>query len=262
MTLGSPTRTALPGTRPAGTEDEASATRRVREMFSAIAPRYDLLNHLLSLGFDIHWRRRLARRFRPLLARRGARVLDLCCGTGDLTLALAAEASRDVAAPPAEILGADFAHPMLLRAQAKSLSHSGQAAVEFMEADALALPFADGTFDLVTAAFGFRNLANYGAGLAELRRVLRRGGWVSILEFAEPEGALFGGLFRFYFRRVLPKVGAMVSGNSTAYGYLPRSVASFPRPAELAGLMTRTGFSEVSFTRWTGGIVALHTGRR
>jgi demethylmenaquinone methyltransferase / 2-methoxy-6-polyprenyl-1,4-benzoquinol methylase len=262
MTHRAPARASLPGSRPAGAEDEASATRQVREMFSGIAPRYDLLNHLLSLGFDIRWRRRLARHFHALLARRDRKVLDLCCGTGDLTLALAAEAGRASAGSRGEILGADFAHPMLLRARAKSASGAGRPRVEFLEADALALPFADGSFDLVTVAFGFRNLANYGAGLAEVRRVLRRGGWVAILEFTEPEGALFGRLFRFYFHRVLPKVGAWVSGNGKAYGYLPRSVVSFPRPAELAGWMTRTGFGEVSFTRWTGGIVAVHIGRR
>ncbi len=133
--------------------------------------------------------------------------------------------------------------------------------IEFLEADGLALPFADGTFDLVTTAFGFRNLANYAAGLRELRRVLAPGGSLAILEFAEPRGVLFGQLFRFYFHRVLPGIGALVSGNAQAYSYLPRSVARFPHPDQLAELMRQSGFSDVAWEGWTGGIVALHTGQ-
>ena len=136
------------------------------------------------------------------------------------------------------------------------------AAVQFLEADALHVPFADQTFDLITTAFGFRNLANYEAGLAEFLRVLRPGGAMAILEFTEPQGALFGGLYRFYFRHVLPRLGGMVSGNAQAYSYLPSSVERFPPPAELAGLMERVGFREVAWERWTGGIVAVHTARR
>jgi demethylmenaquinone methyltransferase/2-methoxy-6-polyprenyl-1,4-benzoquinol methylase len=134
--------------------------------------------------------------------------------------------------------------------------------VEFIEADALHLPFADSTFDLVTTAFGFRNLANYDEGLKEIRRVLRPGGEIGILEFSEPRGKLFGALYRFYFRRILPTLGGMISGNSAAYSYLPRSVGRFPSPEELAAQMAATGFSDVRFARWTGGIVALHTARR
>ena len=227
-------------------------------MFSRIAPRYDLLNHLLSLRFDVAWRKRLARRFRSVLARPDVRILDLCCGTGDLALALAAE----VRSPSAIILGADFAYPMLVRAKEKAGSTGRRPSIEFLEADALALPFADQSFDLVTTAFGFRNLANYAAGLAELYRVLRPGGSVAILEFTEPQSAFFGRVFRFYFHRILPKLGGIVSGNAQAYGYLPGSVARFPRPAELAGLMGRHGFTQVHAERWTGGIVALHTAQR
>jgi demethylmenaquinone methyltransferase / 2-methoxy-6-polyprenyl-1,4-benzoquinol methylase len=262
MSAEAPSRQALPGTRPAGAQDEAAAARQVREMFSRIAPRYDLLNHLLSLRFDVAWRRRVARRFGALLERPDARVLDLCCGTGDLALALARRGRSASELGEAAIFGADFAHPMLVRARAKTGEKNRLAAVEFLEADALALPFADESFDLVTTAFGFRNLANYAAGLTELRRVLRPGGSVAILEFAEPEGPLFGRLFRFYFQHVLPRVGGIVSRNAQAYGYLPSSVARFPRPAELAILMNRSGFTEVVFERWTGGIVALHTARR
>jgi demethylmenaquinone methyltransferase/2-methoxy-6-polyprenyl-1,4-benzoquinol methylase len=275
MTPENRIRAALPGTRPAGTLDDASASQQVREMFTRIAPHYDLLNHLLSLGFDIAWRKRVARRFADLLRQPGVRTLDLCCGTGDLALALAERSreqgqasdqppggkSADKSARGAQFVGADFAHPMLVRAREKA-GITGRDAVDFLEADALRLPFAADSFDLVTTAFGFRNLANYAAGLAEVRRILRPGGSLAILEFAEPEGALFGTLFRFYFHRVLPKIGGLISSNSQAYGYLPNSVARFPKPAALAELMRQAGFTEVSFEQWTSGIVALHTARR
>jgi demethylmenaquinone methyltransferase / 2-methoxy-6-polyprenyl-1,4-benzoquinol methylase len=262
MTSNTPSRATLPGSRPSGALDEAAAARQVREMFSRIAPRYDLLNHFLSLRFDVAWRKRLARRFRSVLAQPDVRVLDLCCGTGDLTLALAAEMRPPSPSSPGMVLGADFAHPMLARAKEKASSASRRTIMEFLEADALALPFADQSFDLVTTAFGFRNLANYAAGLAELHRILRPGGSVAILEFTEPESALFGRAFRFYFHRVLPKLGGIVSGNAQAYGYLPGSVARFPRPVEMADRMGRQGFTQVHVERWTGGIVALHTAQR
>jgi demethylmenaquinone methyltransferase / 2-methoxy-6-polyprenyl-1,4-benzoquinol methylase len=251
-------RAPLPGTRPAGTRDEQAASRQVREMFSHIAPRYDLLNHLLSLRFDVMWRKRLARRFANILTLPGARVLDLCCGTGDLALALADATRASTSFQPACLVGADFAHPMLVRAREKA--GGGQRRLEFVEADALSLPFADATFDLVATAFGFRNLANYAAGLRELRRVLAVGGSLAILEFAEPRGALFHNLFRFYFQYLLPVVGAVVSGHAQAYSYLPESVARFPSPSELAELMERCGFGDVAFESWTAGIVTLHTG--
>jgi len=253
-------RASLPGTRPIGTNDETAASREVRQMFSRIAPRYDLLNHLLSLRFDVIWRKRLARRFTHILGQPDARVLDVCCGTGDLALALADASTDSDASAPAMLVGADFAHPMLVRAREKAVSGLRRR-LEFAEADALALPFADATFDLVATAFGFRNLANYSAGLTELRRILKPGGWLAILEFAEPRGALFRNLFQFYFRRVLPAIGAVVSGNVQAYSYLPESVARFPDPAELAELMNQNRFAEVAFESWTGGIVTLHKGR-
>jgi demethylmenaquinone methyltransferase / 2-methoxy-6-polyprenyl-1,4-benzoquinol methylase len=246
----------LPGTRPAGTHDESDASREVRQMFSRIAPRYDLLNHLLSLRFDVLWRRRLARRFAHVLAQPGVRVLDLCCGTGDLALAFAeARANADVS-QSASILGADFAHPMLVRAQEKSPA----AGLHFIEADALSLPFRVGAFDLVATAFGFRNLANYSAGLRELRRVVAPGGSLAILEFAEPKSGPIRHVFGFYFRRVLPLLGGVISRNAQAYRYLPASVARFPSPSELVELMERSGFGEVKFESWTAGIVTLHTG--
>jgi len=258
MSPGGSSRGRLPGTRPAGTHDEAAASREVRDMFSRIAPRYDLLNHLLSMRFDVMWRKRLANRCAPILERPDARILDLCCGTGDLALVLANSPSRKVDSEP--LVGADFAHPMLVRAHEKARRNRGRP-LTFVEADALSLPFADARFDLVATAFGFRNLANYAEGLRELRRVLKAGGSLAILEFAEPRGALFRHGFDFYFHRVLPAIGAAISGNASAYTYLPNSVARFPPPSELLKLMEVSGFSGVDFETWTGGIVTLHTGQ-
>jgi len=245
------------GTRPDGVANEADASRRVREMFTKIAPRYDLVNHVLSLEMDRMWRARMARILRPLLEREDARILDLCCGTGDLTSALQRKAKG-------RVWGADFAHPMLVRAREKSetAQRNGRKSwtVPFVESDALQLPFADGSFDLVTTAFGFRNLANYEAGLQEIRRVLKPGGTAAILEFTEPKPGWFGELYRWYFRSVLPRLGGMISGDSAAYKYLPSSVARFLRPEELTALMERNGFAQVTARVWTGGTLALHVG--
>lgn len=246
---------SLPGTRPDGVRDEAEAAARVQEMFGRIAPRYDLLNHLLSLDIDKIWRRRVARKFSTVLRDPNARVLDLCCGTGDLAFAL-----RKDAPSGAEIIGSDFVPEMLIRARAKAATAG--VGVEFVEADALHLPFADASFDLVTCAFGFRNLANYERGLQEILRVLKPGGEVGILEFAEPPGKLFGAFYRFYFRHILPRLGGLISGNSSAYTYLPSSVSRFPSPEELKSQFERAGYVEVGFERWTGGVVTLHIGRK
>jgi demethylmenaquinone methyltransferase/2-methoxy-6-polyprenyl-1,4-benzoquinol methylase len=235
-------------------------------MFSEIAGRYDLLNHLLSLSLDRLWRRRTALAFDHILRLPSSRVLDLCCGTGDLTLALKRRATRSCS-PGAAIVGCDFALPMLLRAQQKSNARGAAEKWRAREicyagADALKLPFADASFALITAAFGFRNLANYDTGLREFYRLLRPGGELGILEFSEPTGALFGPLYRFYFRRVLPRIGGAISGRGAAYSYLPASVERFPSPRELAARMTRAGFMEVAYESWTGNAVALHRGRR
>lgn len=247
-----PSQSPLPGTRPEGTRNEQEAAARVREMFSRIAPRYDFLNHLLSASLDRVWRRRTARRFRHILARPDARVLDLCCGTGDLAFALG-RAGR------ARVCGSDFAHPMLVCALQKQKGVPGNTA--FVEADALNMPFPDGSCDLVTAAFGFRNLANYDAGLREIYRLLKPGGEVGILEFSEPRGPIFGPVYRFYFTKVLPRIGGAIS-RSQAYSYLPSSVMKFPSPEDLRSQMERTGFLEATYEVWTGGIVALHRARR
>jgi demethylmenaquinone methyltransferase/2-methoxy-6-polyprenyl-1,4-benzoquinol methylase len=264
--ISPPNAGAVPpkGTRFEGAASEADAGLAVRDMFSQIAPRYDLLNHLLSMQLDRVWRRRVARRVRPILLRGDARVLDLCCGTGDLAFSL-----RRAPGTRAQIVGADFSHAMLVRARAKGLDgDSGRRAVPLrepgalpvFEADALRMPFADGSFDLVTTAFGFRNLANYEDGLREIFRVLRPGGTVAILEFTEPPPGMMGDLYRWYFRNVLPRIGAFLSGDAKAYSYLPASVSRFFRPAELAGLMTAVGYRAAEYKVWTFGTVALHIG--
>jgi len=249
------------GTRPEGATTEADASSKVREMFTQIAPRYDLLNHLLSLQLDRLWRARAARRLKFVLDRPDALVLDLCCGTGDLALALAH-------AGKARIIGADFAHPMLVRAkektagQAPPANQSAASPIPFFEADALRLPFASASFDLVTSAFGFRNLANYEAGLREIQRVLKPGGAIAILEFTEPPEGLWGDFYRWYFCKVLPKIGGLISGQQSAYTYLPKSVARFFRPSELAALLSTVGYQSVDYCVWTLGTVALHIGLR
>jgi demethylmenaquinone methyltransferase/2-methoxy-6-polyprenyl-1,4-benzoquinol methylase len=255
--ISPPKANAVPpkGTRFEGAASEADAGLAVRDMFSQIAPRYDLLNHLLSMQLDRVWRRRVAKRVRPILQRADARVLDLCCGTGDLAFSL-----RRAPGTRAQIVGADFSHAMLVRARDKSLSIAPAQAMPVFEADALRMPFADGSFDLVTTAFGFRNLANYEDGLREIFRVLRPGGTVAILEFTEPPPGLMGDLYRWYFRNVLPRIGAFLSGDAKAYSYLPASVSRFFRPAELAGLMTAVGYQAAEYKVWTFGTVALHLG--
>ncbi len=241
------------GAVPEGAGDPQAAARAVREMFTAIAPRYDLLNHLLSFNVDRLWWRRTARRFAAVLSRPEANVLDLCCGTGDMTLALLRQAGKS----PGKILGADFSHAMLQRARGK---WSGTP-LRWIEADALCLPFPDVHFDLVTSAFGFRNLADYDAGLREIVRVLRLGGECGILDFGEPRGTI-GKFYRIYFKRVLPVMGTIISGVRGPYAYLPASVERFPDPGEMLERMRAAGFREVSWTPYTFGIAGLYWGRK
>jgi demethylmenaquinone methyltransferase/2-methoxy-6-polyprenyl-1,4-benzoquinol methylase len=249
------------GTRPEGAVSESDASTKVREMFTEIAPRYDLLNHLLSFELDRLWRSRVAKLLKPILSRPDALVLDLCCGTGDLAFTLAR-------AGQARIIGADFAHTMLVRAKEKSAApasgtqNNAATPMPFLEADALRLPFADASFDLVASAFGFRNLANYEAGLQVILRILKPGGTVAILEFTEPPDSLFGRIYRWYFCKVLSRIGGLISGHPAAYSYLPKSVARFFRPPELATLMTTLGYHSVDYRTWTFGTVALHTATR
>lgn len=243
---------SVAGARPAGAADERAAAAQVRAMFSTIAPRYDLLNHVLSCNIDRLWWRRTARLFTPILQRDDAAVLDLCCGTGDMALALRRRAGKS----GARIFGADFAHPMLVRGREKA--HGG---LQFAEADALQLPFPEARFDLVTAAFGFRNLANYDAGLREIHRVLRPGGEFGILDFGEP-GGWFGGLYRLYFKRILPVIGTAISGVKGPYAYLPASVERFPAPGEMLERMRAAGFDQVSWTTYSFGIAGLYRGKK
>jgi demethylmenaquinone methyltransferase/2-methoxy-6-polyprenyl-1,4-benzoquinol methylase len=197
------------------------------------------------------WWRRTAGHFAEVLSQPQARVLDLCCGTGDMTLALKRRGKS------AEIVGADFSHAMLQRASEKSAGTG----LRWVEADALSLPFPTESFDLVTSAFGFRNLADYDAGLREIFRVLRRGGEAGILDFGEP-GGLMGKMYRLYFKRVLPAVGTLISGVKGPYAYLPASVERFPAPEEMQRRMLAAGFREASWTPYTFGIAGLYRGRK
>jgi demethylmenaquinone methyltransferase/2-methoxy-6-polyprenyl-1,4-benzoquinol methylase len=247
------------GAAPAGARDQESAAATVREMFTSIAPRYDLLNHVLSFNIDRWWWWRTARQFDVILKRPQARVLDLCCGTGDMTFALRRRADPGAS----QILGVDFSHAMLRRAAAKAAEKTPDKGrytpLRWIEADALRLPFPDGHFNLVTSAFGFRNLANYDAGLREIARVLGPGGECGILDFGEP-GGLIGQCYRVYFKKVLPAVGTMISGVRGPYAYLPASVERFPPPDEMLGRMRQAGFREASWTPYTFGIAGLYRG--
>jgi demethylmenaquinone methyltransferase / 2-methoxy-6-polyprenyl-1,4-benzoquinol methylase len=240
------------GASPEGTHDTQAAAAAVREMFTSIAPRYDLLNHVLSMNVDKLWWRRAARTFREILSRPDAQVLDLCCGTGDMAFALSRHTRKG-----ATLLGLDFSHAMLQRATAK-----GQGTpLRWIEADALRLPFVDQKFDLLTSAFGFRNLADYDAGLREIVRVLRPGGDCGILDFGEPQG-LIGNVYRLYFRHVLPALGTMISGVRGPYAYLPSSVQRFPEPDEMLARMRHAGFREATWTPYTFGIAGLYRGKK
>jgi demethylmenaquinone methyltransferase/2-methoxy-6-polyprenyl-1,4-benzoquinol methylase len=240
------------GTTPEGAHSEQEASRWVRAMFGRVAPRYDLANHLLSANVDRYWRNRTVSRVSDILERPHATVLDLACGTGDLLIALERRAGRG-------LIGSDFCHPMLTAAGAKLKRH--RMVSKLVESDALSLPFPDASIDLVTIAFGYRNLANYRAGLAEMRRVLRPGGALAILEFTQPPNAAFAAVYNWYSRRVLPVIGGFLSGAKEAYEYLPESVRKFPEAPELASMMKNEGFSRVDWEYLTFGIAALHIGR-
>jgi len=222
-------------------------------MFGRIAPRYDLLNHLLSMNIDRYWRARTVARVADVLARPDAKALDICCGTGDLMLALAKRGK-------AHVYGSDFSHPMLVAAREKA--DRRKAGSGLFEADALRLPLADESLHVLTVAFGFRNLANYRHGLDEILRVLKPGGRAAILEFSTPPNRALAQLYGFYSRNVLPRIGGWISGSRDAYTYLPESVRKFPGAEDLAIQMREAGFADVRFERMTAGIVALHLGDR
>ena len=246
------------GATPAGVDpaNQLAVSRQIREMFGRVAPRYDVLNRLLSLRIDQYWRSTLVRRTGPYLERSDARVLDLCCGTGDLVLALDNERQRlcdDSAAP---VTGADFSRPMLLEAGRKLNRKSRPR--RLIEADALNLPAPDGSYDLITIAYGFRNLADYDAGLSEFHRTLAPGGCLAILEFSQPTVPLLAPLFGFYFRHVLPRIGNAISGSGGAYSYLQHSVEKFLTPDELSAAAGAAGFRRIEVVPLTGGISVLH----
>jgi demethylmenaquinone methyltransferase/2-methoxy-6-polyprenyl-1,4-benzoquinol methylase len=256
------------GARPIGTTDEAHAAEAVRQMFDAIAPRYDLLNHVLSANVDRLWWCRTARRFRQILARPDAEILDICCGTGDLTMALLK--LRPAGARP--ILAGDFARAMLRRGaqkfsrQARQLPGNGNRSADVpyaipIETDALHLPMRSAALDLIVTAFGFRNLANYEAGLKEFHRTLKPGGQLGILEFSEP-GGLVGKAYALYFRRVLPAIGRLICGKDGPYNYLPSSVGAFPPPQEMLAMLRRAGFVDCAWQPYTFGIAGLYTATR
>ena len=226
---------------------------RVREMFASIAGRYDLLNHLLSGNIDKRWRRLVANALAPALANPESQILDVACGTGDLALTLKESGA-------ARIVGIDFCRPMLEIAARKA--NTTQWSLPFVEGDALSLPFADRSFEAATIAFGLRNLADVGAGIKELLRILKPGGSVVVLEFSKPNVPVLNSLFKFYFTKVLPRFGGWISGSKSAYQYLPDSVTRFPDQQELAGMMRVAGFENVNFKNLTGGVAALHVGTR
>ena len=222
-------------------------------MFGAIARRYDLLNRLLSLGIDRSWRREATlAALEKQVPGRAMRILDVATGTADLALAL------KKAAPNAEVIGVDFVPEMLSLGRAKASKRGVEIRLE--QGDGLALPYEDSSFDALTIAYGLRNFADYEKGLAEFYRVLKPGGRLVILEFPPPPKGVFGQLFRFYFLKVVPLLGGLLSGRRSAYTYLPDSVLKFPKPPELAHMMRSAGFREVRYHLQTFGVSALHVG--
>ena len=237
----------------AGTQVDKS-NRRVREMFGQIARRYDLMNHVLSLNIDKRWRRKTVRRLR---LQGDWPILDVCTGTGDLAFELARNCSSQ-----ATVVGSDFCHPMLVVAKEK-LAKSSQANLDFMEADAQVLPFADNTFQAVTVAFGLRNIASTERGLDEMLRVCRPGGQIAVLEFSRSQTIGLKQAYEFYFKFLLPRVGQrMAKNDKSAYHYLPQSVAEFPCGQQLADLMESRGIRNVSVLPMTFSIATLYLGEK
>ncbi len=232
---------------------EAEHSQAVKAMFSGIASRYDLLNHVLSLNIDKRWRRRVKHELKDILNSADSIVLDVACGTGDLSVELQKDSN-------ATVIGTDFCRPML--AVAKEKNGTTDLSIGYVEADAMRLAFADDTFDAVTIAFGLRNLPNFENGLVELRRVLKPGGRLVVLECSHPRLPVFRQAYEFYFSTVLPRIGGLISGSQSAYRYLPQSVSKFPDQRSLVELIEKAGFVRVSYQDLSGGIAALHSGAK
>ncbi len=224
-------------------------------MFGEIAERYDFLNHLLSLNVDRYWRWRTVRTVPP---KAGMKILDMCTGTGDLALAY-----HKAAGGEAEIVGADFCHEMLVIGRKKAMKSGADATVSFVEADAMQIPLPDDQFDIVSVAFGLRNVAVTDVGLAEMFRVCKPGGQVAVLEFSSPEWQPFKAVYGWYFRNVLPRIGQLLARNAqSAYNYLPESVGQFPQGEQLAKRMRAAGLSDVSYRSLTLGVATLYVGTK
>jgi len=235
------------------TVEELKHARAVREMFSGIATKYDFLNHFLSVNIDKRWRKLVSQKLKDILEKPAARVLDVACGTGDLSLELQKTGK-------AKVFGTDFCRPMLEIAFDKN--EKNVVKIPYVEADGMNLSFADASFDAVTIAFGLRNFSNWQAGLREFHRILKPGGKLVILEFSTPIIPGFRQAFQFYFSNILPRIGGAVSGSRGAYEYLPDSVSKFPDQKNLAKMMRETGFSDVEYKNLTGGIAAIHIGTK
>ena len=228
---------------------------RVREMFGQIAGKYDFLNHLLSLNVDRYWRWRTVRSVPP---KRGMKILDMCTGTGDLAFAY-----HKAARGQAQIIGADFCFEMLAIARQKGKKAGANEVVTFIEADAMNVPLGDDQFDIVSVAFGLRNVAETDAGLAEMVRVCKPGGRVVVLEFSTPQWQPFKAIYGWYFRNVLPKIGQMLARNAqSAYSYLPESVGEFPQDEQLVEMMEAAGLGDVTFQSLTLGVATLYVGTK
>ena len=235
------------------TSGELAHAKAVNEMFSGIAKRYDFLNHFLSLNIDKRWRKLVSRKLADILQNENSLILDVACGTGDLSVELQQSGK-------AKVIGTDFCRPMLAVAAEKNPKNS--LTIPYLEGDGMNLSFADNTFDAVTIAFGLRNFSNWHEGLIELHRILKVGGKLAVLEFSTPIIPGFKQLFNFYFANVLPRIGGAVSGSRGAYEYLPNSVRKFPDQKELVKMMNEVGFENVEYKNLTGGIAALHIGTK
>ncbi len=235
------------------TARELEHARAVREMFSGIANKYDFLNHFLSVNIDKSWRRKVSAKLRNILDDENAVVLDVACGTGDLSIELQQNSK-------AKVFGTDFCRPMLAIAKDKTVKQNEK--IPYVEGDAMNLSFAESSFDAVTIAFGLRNLSNVEDGIHELKRILKPNGKLVILEFSEPRIPGLKQSFQFYFSHILPRIGGAFSGSRGAYEYLPDSVSKFPNQKKLAEMLKDKGFSNVEYQNLTGGIAAIHIGTK